>query len=258
MALPANHMWEQAARDRVYKFYFSAVAACVGEAAAGIGGLVLCGLGFVPALIETGFIIGASFTHYRSQQGGSLPVRSLLDADHLFPVDQPLVMSGYDATRTIRVRRLDISSPVARSDAERLTSRDLPSHHLFLDVEYLDKDTGEVSEHVFADLDPDTGDVVTSAPVEAGDYGRVGDGLLSKRQESPTAHFWAYNIDTSINSHLFPMTRDTSEHLAGSLWDWQRDNDIGGHCANLIAGGARVANGYFAIKTGPFTFHRDC
>jgi hypothetical protein len=106
---------------------------------------------------------------------------------------------------------------------------------------------------------PTTNETIASVPANGG-LGRVGNGHLTRRQSNPddyTIHYQSYNLNSDA-ADFFPMQRDTASKLVDEIWDWGREQDVGGKCAGLVRQGQQLNNGYFSIKTGPFTAHRDC
>jgi hypothetical protein len=238
------YAWNLGRRQQIYAHATATVAACA------LSQPWLCGFGVITTVIETVFLIYETARYSQHRAGDKRDLHSLIDG----PIERDDLIEG----KKVILKTVDVNDPLSKSDAFSLVGRDLEESHIYITVDVIDDITGKV-EHAFADFNPATNETIASAPA-AGGLGRVGDGHLTRRQanaEDYTVHYQSYNMDSAA-ADFFPMRSDTAQKLAGEIWDWGREQNLGGKCAALVRQGQQLNNGYFSIRTGPFTAHRDC
>lgn len=235
------YSWFNGRRQQVYAHAGVALAGC----ATGIW--LVCGFGAVFTVIETGFLIFEAH-RYTAHRAGK---RNL--------IDEPVELKGYHEGKTVHVRGIDMAHELSRRDMSALMGRGIDEEtHEYYQVDYVDEVTGEV-DSVVADLDLLTNTTITSAPADSSKFGNVGTGHLAKRQSASdyTVHYQSMSMSERARD-LFPITSDQATNLADEIWNWGYEQNVGGHCAALLADGERLNSGYFSIRTGGFVAHRDC
>ncbi|KAL2214253.1 hypothetical protein CC79DRAFT_1375741 [Sarocladium strictum] len=241
------YAWFHTRRQAVYTHVAATVAAC------SILNWVACGFGILITTVETAFLAWEVHKYTAHRAGNNK--RSL--AEEL--LDGPIDFSDYIEGKTVRVHGINMADDLSRRDSFALMGRDIDEDsHLYMQMDYIDDLTGEV-ESVLADLDLDTNMTIASAPADKSKFGKIGSGDLARRQQASdyTIHYQSMSMSERAQD-LFPISREQADHLANDIWVWGAEQNIGGHCAALLADGDRLNSGYFSIRTGGFTAHRDC
>ncbi len=241
------YAWFHARRQAVYTHAIATVAACT------LFNWALCGFGVLVTAVETAFL---AFEVHRYTAHRVPPTTSPVSMPML---DEPINFSGYVEGKTVRARSINVADELSRRDAVALMGRDIEvDSHVYYQLDYIDDVTGEI-ESVLADLDLATNTTIASAPADKSKFGDIGTGHLSRRQEASdyTIHYQSMDMSERAQD-LFPISREQAEHLANDIWVWGAEQNIGGHCAALLADGERLNSGYFSIRQGGFVAHRDC